>query len=379
VAELVDAHDSKSCGATRESSSLSSGTIKKAKALALAFLMYHLQAYAISGLSRKVYTPLMIEKEGFFSHEAPTLEIPNFELKIRELTRETGVPENVLLGKDIEVASGLLALVHASYDDPNSPDYRPYHNSSHSLDVLRRAWTLWGKFTERVPGSCEKSGYKTLLFDSCGHELYVDETTEEGKDEKRSAKFTMRYMISHGYTCEEAREVYEDINATAVKRNENGLIVQYNVRKGSKRPTKFALARSDTDGILMEGIPTMIENAINLQMEFKKLKLKDILLKPQNAAGMLLMQADFIEQRLESMDEDIAYHFEGEDREIVKEIIEEEFNPHSREAISLAHRIKNAPELGELAVRNALKAANKSTGNISSLGGKVSGLIRGLK
>ncbi len=306
----------------------------------------------------------MTENQKIYSLETPTQEPSNYVLKIHELMDD--IPEGVVSERAVELSASLLEMVHETYDDPAGPRYKPYHNSQHSLNVLRRSWRLWGLFQEQLPDKFDDDGYETLLFGAAGHELFVDGDTAAGKDEKRSGKFTLRYLLSAGYDHDKAKRVFCAIEATTVEREEDGSIIQSNVRRGSKDPAKLILAMADINGIPMEGIPTMLEDALNLDMEYSQTCLKDLLQHPKKALGFVLAQADFLEDRLAAMEGDIAYYFEGEEKKIVEEVFQKEFSGTSREALALASRMKRAPSLAEVAIEKAL-SSGKSASSIAAL------------
>lgn len=318
----------------------------------------------------------MREINSHYTPEASSEGLPDFATKIHELMQE--IPEGVVSEEAVGHAAALLGRMHEAYDDPKSSSYRPYHNSRHNLSVLRRAWRLWGLFQEKLPERFDDAGYETLLLGACGHELFVEEDTESGKDEKRSGKYTLRYMIGSGYSHEESQRVYCAIEATAVERNAEGSIIQYNVQKGSKDPAKLILAMADINGIPMEGAPTMFEDAMNLYMEFSHTSMKELLHHPKKATDFMLTQADFLEDRLNAMPADIAYYFTGEEKQIVEEIFSKEFSGSTREALALASRMKNMPTLAEFAVDKAL-ATTKGASNISALPKRFGSLITRFK
>lgn len=314
------------------------------------------------------------------NREAPTQELPRHDLMISGLMEDMDIPEGMMISdRDIGFAAGLLDVMHKKHGDPSSPDFKTYHNVGHDMDVLKRSWQIWSSLSERLPDTFDQSGYRTLLFGACGHDLFVEQDTLEGKDEKRSGKFTMRRMITAGYGLDEASEVFEVINATAVKRDQNGSIIQYNLRKGSKNPKKFVLATADINGIPMGGIPTMMRDALNLNMEFSHISMSELMHHPKKAVGFMLTQADFLEDRLAAMDGDIDYHFEGKEREIARQVMSEQFSGSSREALELASRMKNAPDLAETAICSVLESANKGAGSISSLPAKIGRMLTSAK
>lgn len=302
------------------------------------------------------------------------MELPDHNFKIRQLMSETGVPRGVMSDEDIAFSAGLLDEAYKIHGDPASPHYKEYHNTEHDFYVLRRAWDVWGALRNRMPDKFDTNGFKLLLFSVCGHDLFLGNEAKEGSDERRSGKFTMRRMLAAGYAPEEGQRVREAIDTTAVKRDEKGRITQYNIRQGSKDPLKFVLAYADINGVPMEGIPTMIRDALNLYMESSGTSLKELSHNPKKALGLMLTQADFVQDRLDDMDGDIAHYFDGKEREMVKEVLDEKYSRTSREALVLARRMKDLPDLAETAIKATL-GVTKNKSNISYLPKKIGSIF----
>jgi hypothetical protein len=322
----------------------------------------------------------MTENELHPGAEAPTQELPSYNMQIRELIMDAHIPEGVITDRDIRVAAGLLDKSCEQSQDIPGRIANPYHDIQHDFNVLRRSWTLWGEFQKRLPQSFGGSGYRTLLLGALGHDRYVHRHSEEGKDEKRSGKHAMRYMISNGYSQEESREVYEIIQGTAVRRSESGSIIQYKLTDGVRSPEKFTLGIADTYGILIEGTPTLVEDVLNLHMEFSQTSMKDLLHNPKKALGLMMAQDEFIQDRLDCLKEATDYNFKTkEERKAVEEVLMEQFSSGGSEALALAKKMKTAPKLAETVIRNALRATSHGSNKVSSLHDKLGSIIPGYK
>jgi hypothetical protein len=305
-------------------------------------------------------------------------ELPDHAGQIGALL-ETEVSPGIISDEAVQLAAGLLDKTFQEHGDPGSESYKPYHNVQHELNVLRRSWRLWRLLQEELPDKFDDHGYELVMFAACGHDIFVDNESPPGEDERKSGEYTRDYMIEGGYSEEDADIVYEMIEATAVERDETGTIVQFNIRQGSKYLGKLVLATADTNGIPMEGIPTMIDDGFNLWMEFSKTSVRGLLSDPKGAVGFMLTQAKYLEDRLDCMDKDLAYYFTDKEVSIIKEVFENEFTGATRDALGAARMLARFPNLAEVAIETSVKTTEKAAGSswdaLESVKGRLAHLL----
>lgn len=280
--------------------------------------------------------------------------------RILSIAQENEVDLAVLPERGINLAAGILCEVYDKYGNTDSDSYKPYHNDEHALNVIRRSWRLWRLFEEVAPERATPEGYELLLIAGAGHDLIHGTGGELGQDERLSGVATVERMTAVGYEDEDTSRVFDSIQATSVE-TKDGAIVQHNVQYGSRDLLKLALATADINGTTMEGIPTMVNDVLNLCMEIHKKSFKDILFSQSETLNFFFQQAGFIRDRLDALDADFAYYFDPLEAQIIKEKYENVFTSTTRDALGASLMLYRFPHLGELAITQALQKARLST------------------
>lgn len=214
----------------------------------------------------------------------------------------------------------------------------PYHNHHHALSVTCRAQTIWSALSAALPESFCQQDQRLLAIASIGHDS-EQSLPGFGENEQASATAAMLRVFDEPtlQPLNAGIRLYDAIIATVVKRDDQGTIIQTNLRAGSRDPLKLVLAMADINGIAMGGVSTMIDDATNLFMEINGYRTcLDILAHAKDFARFLQTQAHFLNDRLQSIDGDVDYYFESEDeRAAVKQVLAELFQP-GKEALQAA-------------------------------------------
>lgn len=284
--------------------------------------------------------------------------------RIKEVATETGIPADAISETEITIGAEMLTRIYYEYGDPDSENYKTYHNDQHALNsVLRRGWRLLNLLQETFPEKFSNKDYGLMLFGALGHDIVHGTGGPIGEDERQSGIETTPYMRRAGYGGADCSRVQDMIDATRVAVDAKGSIVQTNIRSGSKDPLKLVLATADINGIAMEGIPTMINDAFNLYMEIYGQTVKDMLKDPRKVIDFFFTQAKFLDDRLKALDGDFAFYFTEEEVERVKAAYEHEFTGATRDAIGAAEVLHRFPNVGKLLIEEALKATDKVKGS----------------
>lgn len=277
-----------------------------------------------------------------------------FAGRIETLAEEILPAGTSISDKAIAAGAVLLEQTYEAHGDKALPSYKSYHNHEHPLTVLRRDYKLLTIMQTTLPDRFDDSIYDLSTPPTCGHDLVNTPGRPAGENETDSAVIVRQTMLDFGYSQDQAQQGYDMVEGTAVERDEKGAIVQNNLRRGSNNPLKWALANADINGIPMEGIPRMVSDAFDLYLEFSDTPVKDFLRNPAGAAKFFQTQAQFLEDRLAVVDEDLSYYFSDEEKAALQAAFTEEFTGKTRDAISAARMLFSFPEVPELIISSAL-------------------------
>lgn len=280
--------------------------------------------------------------ENPFNKEAPESKKRDYSAEIVDLAREIEVE---LPQRAVDLAAELLERMYQSHGNPDSETYKHYHNDQHALNVIRRSFRLWQLLRGELPEKIDQEGYELLLIAGAGHDLVVHSGREHGYDEKESARMTAECMRAVGYSDEQIFRVEGAIKATTVVRDEEGNIIQDSIRSGTKDPLRLVLATADINGTTMEGIPTLVEDAINLHAEIVGALPEDVTEANTGIAHFLFSQAQFVDGRLRAIQGDLEFYFSPAEVAQIKKAYEREFTGATRDVISLSKTLISFPEM----------------------------------
>lgn len=285
----------------------------------------------------------------------------HYKSQLFVLEQECGVPDGIITEDMRQVGAEMLLEVYKKYGDPNSETYMLYHNDEHTLSVLGRCWVQASLRKKEFPEEFSDKDYILGMFGALGHDIARMTGGPPGEDERQSArKTTSDYMRRLGFSEEDCRRVREMIMTTEVT-TENGVVVQTNIQKGSTDKLKLELAIADINGIAMEGIDRMIEDAFNLCLEVNGVSPDDMLANIDTIEKFFTMQAKFIEKRLDSLDGDFEYYYGGKAVHM-REVYERAFTGATRHAKGAAHVLYRFPVIRQNSIRDALEQANAYVG-----------------
>lgn len=243
-----------------------------------------------------------------------------------------------LIPKDIEVSNRCINIcaetletINESYGPNATQKQLKYHNAEHSLNVIRRSFDLSQALQEVFPEQIAPYDYELIILAASFHDLFQLEE-DKGANERRSVKALQTAMFDADYSWDDINRASQAAIATTVSRDKADKIDQYMLHQGSDDIIKFVLATADINGIAMEGSLQMIQDATNLYVEISgDNDLKNV----RGLAEFLSSQASFLRERLDCLDNDIAYYFANEDRIKAKQVMQDIFEP-SQKALDFA-------------------------------------------
>ena len=248
----------------------------------------------------------------------------DFEKEINYLAKQVEPSGLEISEAARSVAVQALAEVDNRYGEKSAKTLE-YHNAPHAIDVIRRGIRLSNVLMPYIPGHHRKSMFDLAAIGGAIHDF--ERGIGDGYNEKLSAEYGEQLIHSSGYSREIntkkfIRRLREGVHATQVKREENGKIIQVNLRQGSHDPFKFILASADINGIAMEGPKRMVRDAVNLCYE-----MNDGKPTAEQLYEFIAFQPKFLKDRLHKEDQilpDIEYYF-GDESKDVYAVLEKEF------------------------------------------------------
>ena len=263
----------------------------------------------------------------------------DFEKEIHQIT--TLIPENITLAPETtDIANTALEAVNDRYG-PDSDTYLPYHNAPHAVDIARRGVRMVNMLWPYMSPRHRSRMYDLVIVDGATHDY--DQDSGPGANEDNSIEYGIELVESFYGVLNTA--VFKNRSAlgtaaTKVEMDENGRLIQTNLRKGSRDPIKFIMAFSDINGIAMEGDKRMLRDATNLYNE----------ITPETSAkgyvDFLVGQAGFLRKRLNDsqIKPDIKHYFPNDARAVYNDMYKA-FHPNIISAYNLADFIGKHPEL----------------------------------
>ncbi len=287
------------------------------------------------------------------SHEAIN-DMPDYAAQLQTLAVELEIPEDALSERGINVAVTLLEEHWHEHGDKSKETYKPYHDGEHPMNIVARVWRLIKIIETVIPDRFDSDMYELGMIASAGHDVKNESGLPVGDNERGSAERTGVLMREAGYEEEQITRVQDGIIATTVGRNEDGAIIQTFIRTGSKDLLKFVLAEADINGIIMEGVSTMVRDATNLYLEINHFSLNDFFNEPTRVVTFLRTQAGFLSDRLAVMDEDLSYYLSDEEKALISGVYDQEFRGHARDALAAARVLLRFSKLPEEMIGLAL-------------------------
>ncbi|HTB49179.1 MAG TPA: hypothetical protein VK712_03795 [Verrucomicrobiae bacterium] len=287
------------------------------------------------------------------SHEVAD-EMPDYGARLDALAVELELPEHALSERGRSVAVTLLEEHWREHGDKSKETYKPYHGGEHPLDIIGRSWRLIKILAEILPNRFDSLMYELGAIAGAGHDVINKPGAPVGQNERRSAKRTGTLMREAGYGEPEIERVEDAIITTTVTRNAEGVIIQTNMRVGSRDALKPIVAEADINGIIMEGVPTMVRDVFNLFLEFSGGSLEEVFHNPTGAADFFRTQAQFLEDRLAVIDQDLGYYFSEKEKDLIQAAYAQEFNGRTRDALAAARVLFRFSKLPEEIIRTAL-------------------------
>lgn len=230
----------------------------------------------------------------------------DFRERLDDIVSDVAVPGYVVNPASIEVAEWALHAIEARYG-PDSDSPLAYHNADHALDVCRRAVRLTNVVYPYLKPEHHAKIFDLAIVCGAGHDL--EQSLGSGANERASAEAMMAKVLEIDDPVINNKKFLQrmklGILATEVHRNEEGELVQTNLRTGSRDPIKLIMANADINGIAMEGNARMIRDVTHLCQEAYGEPTAEQYYK------FLIDQAGFLRQRLhdEQIIPDITYFF----------------------------------------------------------------------
>jgi hypothetical protein len=256
----------------------------------------------------------------------------------------------------LELAVIQLERINDRYG-PDSDTPLEYHDAPHSIAVPRRFVRLGNILFPYM-----KPAHQSRFFDG-GIIVGTHHDDEQGlgpiENELASAAHTVRKIEeADGVLNTKAfkKRVTDGTEATAVRMDDNGKLIQINLRRGSHDPLKFNIAFADINGIAMEGEERMVLDATDLYHELTPVERQS----DEGQVAFYESQVKFLRQRLNDgqIKGDIAYYF-PDDVEAVYKAMRKEFHRNIRSAHGIALLLSQRPELSD-SIKDALRRVDRS-------------------
>ena len=265
----------------------------------------------------------------------------DFEKEITEIATIIE-PDYKLAPETIPIAVESLEEIDNDYG-PGSDNPLPFHDAPHSVGVTRRGVRLANILYPYIRPVHRRRFFDLVIIDGATHDRRQD--LGPGENEIASAESAVQKVEAADGILNtgifKKRLVHGDL-ATAVRMEDDGKLIQVNLRTGARDPIKFNMAFSDINGIAMEGDKRMWEDATNLYHELTPEAEQTI----DGLVTFYISQVKFLRQRLNDgqVKSDIAYYF-PDTVEAVYRDMHKEFYENIISAHGLVLAISQRPEL----------------------------------
>ncbi len=289
----------------------------------------------------------------------------DIEKEVVQIARK--IPQGITLAPEtIPLTIEAVEEINRDYG-PESDNPLLFHNAPHSIGVIRRDVRMANMLYPYLGPVHRRRYYDLALYAGGIHDRRQDLGPIE--NERASAAYGVQQIeATDGILNTQSfkkRLVYA-ANATAVRMDEKGKLVQVNLQSGAHDPIKFNMAFADINGIAMEGPKRMVEDATNLYYEITD--------EPTDEGlyDFLAGQRAFLRGRLNDVQikADIAYYFPN-DAEAVYKDMRKAFRGNILSAFRLATMIDEDPGL-----RHPIGRVTRHIGTRAILGPTLGKIIR---
>lgn len=262
----------------------------------------------------------------------------------RQVTEIAGMvrPDVRLAPETVPLATEALYAINGDFG-PDSDDPLSFHNAPHSVAVARRAVRIGNILYPYMRPVHRRRFFDGMILGGTTHDRY--QHLGPGENELASAAYGVELVEAADGVLNtdffKRRLTYADL-ATEVRMDEDGRLIQVNLRTGARDPIKFGMSFADINGIAMEGDMRMWEDATNLYYEQTPTD-------EQSISGLVDFysgQVRFLRQRLNDnqIKPDIAYYFPDSVDEVYRDM-RREYHGNIVSAHDLAVQVSQRPEL----------------------------------
>ncbi|HZL07601.1 MAG TPA: hypothetical protein VFC50_00205 [Candidatus Dormibacteraeota bacterium] len=182
-----------------------------------------------------------------------------------------------------------------------------YHNGEHGLDVARCVTILNNIIYPYVPPRYQPQLFDLGLLGGVGNDY--EQELGPGANEAATGAYLVAKVQAQGSSeinnPDFRDRLYDGIQATVIEKDEDGRIIQPNIREGSQDPFRWSLPTGDVNGVAIEGSARMFKDATRLCFEeYGNPTLDQIY-------DFLISQAGFLRDRVddEQVRADMAHFF----------------------------------------------------------------------
>jgi hypothetical protein len=296
--------------------------------------------------------------------EEPTQEIINFDVRLREMAIEEGLPESAISDRGFQLAADLLELVRRNHGDPDQPSYKEHHNDGHGLDFIRYFWRQWVPLSKQFPDIYDQEGFELGMLIGAGHDSVYDPDAavqNPGRNEQYSAELSCQKMYDAGYKQDAIKRVNEGVIKTTTVKGEDDIIQQIYMRSGSQDVLGHVAGLADMNSSLMGGEKDLLKTAVALGLEDSETPSEDTAAdQAASLARVLLYQKSYVDSRIAVLAGDLEHYIDDKaTREAIVQVYWDNFRLNSVEAMQTAEQLHSAPARTKQLIEEALASLGK--------------------
>jgi hypothetical protein len=276
------------------------------------------------------------------SNEEPTPEVRHFIDELHAIATEEGVPGGSIDERGFRLAATFLEQMRQEHGD------KPHHNHMHGLNTTRCFWAQWRPLWEKLPDRFDVEGFELGMLATAGHDIINELGAPPGENERASAELVYNMMLEANYEEPAAQRVYNAIIKTTTETDEEGVIVQTQMRTGQKDILGLNVGWADMNAILLMGPDVIFRDAPALHQEYAL---------ESDLAEFLRDEDAYLRHRIAALRGDLQYYVEDEaERDIIKRVYWDEFRDPSLSAVKATKRLYDNPEQTRRLVNNSIRA-----------------------
>ncbi len=288
------------------------------------------------------------------SHDIPydsSDQSPDYNQKLADLL-EHEFPNLILPKRSFDaMVAGLDISRQNNGGDPESENYKDYHNDEHPFGMVQRAYSLLGLLKEAGVDvqTChyEVVGIATTFHDGIVRKpVDLDPEDADKSVEQLSADLALQHMPlqrypgdPNGFIHEERSFVYSGIEVTEVE-HQDGQVLRPKVFEPGRHWTGWVITTADTGNAFFEDLDVNIRDLSRLSTEYSDQGSKNVTLVKDSVKKLLQSEKPFLERLDIDLHRGILKFFpEKADR--VTEVLDAHFEHRFSQMLKAADVIDN--------------------------------------